>query len=82
MTCEVFGCGANGDGTLEDLETDIRPLANRLEVDAAVDQGLSKVSPPSTKSVGADGNGTRNLVGFEEFDSLRNVVRYCGVIFI
>lgn len=70
MPCEVLGCSADGHVTLEHLQADVRPFADGLQVDAAVDEGLSKVSSASAESIGANGDRTRNLVRFEEFDSL------------
>lgn len=58
-------------GTLKYLEPDLAPLADRLELDTAVDQGLSQISPTGPEGVGADSDGSGGLVGLEESDSLK-----------
>ena len=70
VACEVLRRGADGDRALEDLQTDVRPLADGLEVDAAVDEGLREVSPPCAEGVRADGDRSRDLVSLEKFDGL------------
>ena len=70
VACEVLRRGADGDRALEDLQTDVRPLADRLEVDATVDEGLCEVSPPCAEGVRADGDRSRDLVSLEKFDGL------------
>ena len=58
------------DGTLEDLQANIRPFTDRFEVDAAINQGLREVAPTCTKSVRADGDRTGHFIRLEELDSL------------
>jgi hypothetical protein len=67
---EVFRCSTNRNSTLEDLQADVCPLANGLEVDATVNQCLREISPASAKSVGTDSHRTRDFVSFEKLDSL------------
>ena len=70
MTGEVLGRRANRNAALEDLQTHIRPLAYRLEIDATIDESLCEVSSPCAQRVGADCDWPRYFVRFEEFDSL------------
>ena len=72
MPSKVFGSSTDGYATLEDLQADIRPLADRLEVHAAVDENLSEVASSRAEGVGTDGDGTRDFVGLEELDCLLN----------
>lgn len=72
MTSKVFWCGADGDATLENLQSDISPFANGLQVDATVDEGLGQVSTTRAKGVSPYCDGTRYLVRLEELDSLAN----------
>jgi hypothetical protein len=66
VTSEVLRGGTDGDSRLEHLEADLGPLADRLEVDTAVDERLGEIAAARTERVGPDGNGTRGLVGVEE----------------
>ena len=61
------------DAALEDLQPDIGPFTDGLQVDAAVDECLREVAPPSAKGVCADSNGSRYLISFEELDGLRTI---------
>lgn len=70
VSSKVFRSSADGDATLEHLQADVRPLAYGLEVHAAVDEDLRQVAPSRAEGVGTDGDGTRDLVGFEELDCL------------
>lgn len=72
MTSEVFWCGADGDATLENLQSNIGPFANGLQIDATVDEGLRQVATTRPKGVGPYCNGTRYLVSLEELDGLAN----------
>jgi hypothetical protein len=58
-------------GTLKHLKPDLAPLADRLELDTAVDQSLSQISPAGPEGVGADSDRSRRFVGFKESDSLK-----------
>lgn len=60
----------DGDGGLEDLESDLSPLSDRLEVDSSVDEGLSEISTTGSEGVCSDGDGSGGLVGVEEGDGL------------
>lgn len=66
MPCEVLGRSADGHGGLEYLQTDLGPLADGLELDAAVDERLGEVAAPGAEGVGAERDGSRGLVGLEE----------------
>lgn len=68
---EVLGRRADGHTALEDLQADVGPLADGFKGHAAVDEGLCKVTPACTQSVGADGHWPRDFVCFEEFDCLK-----------
>lgn len=70
VSSKVFGSSADGYATLEHLQADIRPFANGLEVDAAVDEDLGEVASSRAEGIGTDGDGTRDFVGFEELDCL------------
>jgi hypothetical protein len=67
---KVFGCGADGHGRFKDLQPDLGPLADGLELHAAVDERLCEVAAPRAERVRADGDGSRGLVGLEEGQSL------------
>ena len=72
MTGEVLGGGTDGDAALEHLQSDVGPLADGLEVHAAVDEGLRQVATTCAECIRADGDGTWDFVGLEELDGLRN----------
>lgn len=81
---EVFGRRADGDVAFKDLQPDVCPFADGLEVDAAVDEGLGEVAAAGAEGVRADGDGSGNFVGFEELDSLgeeREIIRLCYLVF-
>lgn len=66
VTGEVLGRRTNGHLTLEHLQPDFRPLPDRLEIDATVDERLSELSTAGSQGVGANGDWSRRIGGFEE----------------
>lgn len=70
VTGEVLGGGTDGNGRLEDLESDLGPLSDGLEVDSSGDERLSKITSSCAEGVGSDGDGSGGLVGVEEGDGL------------
>jgi len=81
-----MGTSKNGnctywDGTFEDLKTNVSPFSNGLKINAAVNQGLGKVSSPGAKGICADRNRTGYFVGLKEFNCLeerRNISHEFG----
>ena len=67
---EVFGGGSDWHATLEYLEANVCPLADRLEIDTPVDERLGKVPSPCAEGVCADCYRAGNLIGFEELNGL------------
>ena len=53
---EVFLGGSDGDGGLVDLEADLGPISDRLQVDLPLHQGLGQVFPLGLEGVGSDGD--------------------------
>ena len=66
-TCEVTYRNA----TFENLKANVCPFTNRFKIDATVNQGLSEVSPPRPEGVGTNCYRSRDFIGFEELNSLR-----------
>lgn len=75
VTRKVLWGSTDWYATLEDLQTNVRPLADGLEVHTAVDQSLREVPSASAQGVCSDSNWTGDFVGFEEFNGL--VKRRC-----
>jgi hypothetical protein len=49
---KVFRRRSEGNGGAVDDEANLGPLADGVEVDAAVDEGLREVTPPCLEAVG------------------------------
>ncbi|KAL0941007.1 uncharacterized protein CTRU02_203770 [Colletotrichum truncatum] len=67
---EVLGSGTQRNVGLEDLKTDLGPLADGLEGNTATDEGLSQITTVSAKGVCSEDNGTGRLVSLEESEGL------------
>lgn len=63
---QVLGRGTERDVGVEDLQTDLGPLADGLELDATVDERLGELTAMCAEGVCADDDGTGRLVGLEE----------------
>ena len=70
VTGEILGSGANGDGRVVDLETQLAPVGERVQVDAAIDQRLRQITTTRLQGVGADDEGAVALVRLEPFQTL------------
>lgn len=71
----MIGSNTYGHAAFKHLEANVRPFSNRLEVNATVHQGLSKITPSRPKCVGSYCHRSRNFIGFEEFNGLTKVVK-------
>ena len=58
------------DAALEDLQPDVGPFADGLQVHPAIDERLCEIASAGAKGVCADCNGPRHFVCFEELDCL------------
>lgn len=67
---EVLWGGADRDGRVKDDEADLGPLAEGLEVHAAVDEGLGEVPTASLEGVCADDGGAWDFIGLEKLEGL------------
>lgn len=72
MSSQVLGCSSDWNRRVEDLESDLAPLANRVQVDSTVDQCLGELTTTGLQSVGTNSDGSGHLVGLKEFDRLRD----------
>lgn len=70
MAGQVLGSGADGDGRVVDLETQLAPVGERVQVDAAVDERLRKVTTTRLQGVRADDQGTVTFVRLEPLQTL------------
>lgn len=52
------------------MQTDLGPLANRLQGDTAVDECLGKIAAMCSEGVCTDNDGASALVGFEKGERL------------
>jgi hypothetical protein len=62
----TYGSGSQRHLCIENLQTDFRPLSNRLKLYTTVDQALRKFSSVCSEGVCSDDDGSGGLVGFEE----------------
>lgn len=60
----------DGNGGIKDLKTDFGPLAEGIQVDTSVNEGLGQVTTTGLQGIGADGHGPGNLVGLQELNQL------------
>ncbi|GKT57010.1 hypothetical protein ColTof3_04349 [Colletotrichum tofieldiae] len=67
---EVLGRRTEGHVALEDLQTDLGPLADGLEGDTTRDEGLGEVAAMGAEGVCPDDDGAGRLVGLEEGERL------------
>ena len=74
VTSEVFRSSSDRYAGLEDLKTDLGPLADRLEIDTSVDQRLSEITTTRSEGVGSDGHRSGSFVGFEKGERLYNTM--------
>lgn len=70
MSGEVFRGGADGYSTLENLESDIGPFTDGLEVDATVDKSLCQVTSSCAQGVRSYCYRASNFVSLKEFNGL------------
>jgi hypothetical protein len=66
MTSKILRRSTQRNVGLENLQTDLAPLADGLERDATVDQRLGEISSVRSQGVCSDDDGTGHLVGLEE----------------
>lgn len=66
MTSKILRRSTQRDIGLENLQTDLAPLADRLKGNTTVDQGLGQISSVGSQGVCSDDDGTGHLVGLEE----------------
>lgn len=55
---------------VEHLQTDLGPLAHRLQGDTTVDECLGEIATMCSEGVCTDNDGARALVGFEKGERL------------
>ena len=67
---QVLGRGADRHLRLVDDKADLGPLANRIQVDAAVDERLGEVASTRLQRIRANGDRTLHFVRLEQLDHL------------
>ena len=70
VTGEVLGRGADRNRRVVDLQADAAPVAQRVQVHAAVDERLREVATTGLQRVGSDDQRSVVLVGLEPLDAL------------
>jgi hypothetical protein len=70
VTSEVLGSGTKRHLGVEDLQANLGPLADGLELNTTVDERLRELATMCAEGVGADDNGAGRLVGLEESKGL------------
>lgn len=70
MSAEVLRRGTDRYLTVVNHKSHFRPLVQRVDVHAAIDQRLSKISTTRLQRVRADRHWSLNFVGFQEVDDL------------
>ena len=70
VASEVLGGGTERHLGVEDLQTNLGPLADGLELNTTVDERLCELAAMCAEGVGADDNGAGCLVGLEESKGL------------
>ncbi|KAH3664221.1 hypothetical protein OGAPHI_004572 [Ogataea philodendri] len=71
MSGQVFWSGSDRDLRIKDLQPDLGPCSNRLQIDSLVDQSLCQLSASGHQRVCSDTHWSVDLVGLEELDGFR-----------
>ena len=70
VTGHVLWGGADGDWRVEHLQTNLGPLAERVQVDTPVNQRLGEITTAGLEGVGADRHGSGDFVRLQKLDKL------------
>lgn len=70
MSAQILGRGADRHLTVVNDQTDFRPLVQRIDVHAAIDQRLRQISTPGLQRVRANRHWTLHFVRLEKIDDL------------
>lgn len=70
MSSEILRRSTNGDLSIVDDKSDFGPLANRVEIDTAIDERLSQVATTRLERVRANRHRSLGLVRLQELDEL------------
>lgn len=73
MTSQILRSGSDGNLRLVDLDTDLAPFREWVEIGATLDQALCEFFSPGLEGVGTNGKRTLRFVGLEELDQLGRV---------
>ena len=80
MARQIFWSRANWNVALEDLESDVGPFSNRLQIHTSVDKSLGQITSACFQGIRPNCYRSRNFVRFEELDGLDGKLRQCQPI--